>query len=92
MNKNEPVVLRPAFSWDCPECSHGNFELAIAAEMSKEELEEADRAMYGIAEWDEIPDGLGGDFLTSPLNVVCAGCEKEFPVLADDFGMDEENE
>jgi hypothetical protein len=65
------VVLRPAYSWDCPDCDRENFCRGIVPEFSEEELAEM-RAEQGVQPWEE------GDFLMMPDSVECEHCHAVF--------------
>ncbi|MCA9121934.1 MAG: hypothetical protein H6822_26650 [Planctomycetaceae bacterium] len=68
------VELRPAFSWDCPECGVENFCRGIVPEFSEEDAAEL-RDEHGINAWES------GDFVMQPETVACAKCAVEFRSL-----------
>lgn len=68
---SEPVELRPAYAWTCPECGRDNFEAAIVWEGSEEEEAEL-RDEHGIEET------ATGDWVRGPERVECPHCEADF--------------
>ncbi len=72
--RDTQVELRPAYSWDCPECGSENFARAIVPEMT-EELRESLLDENGIESWEE------GDFLLMPEGVKCGKCGLTFSTL-----------
>lgn len=78
----EPVELRPAFQWTCPECGTDQFEAAIVVELSREEESELHHELGiepGEGNWASMPD-----------TVECRQCEREYPTLH--FGDEETDE
>ena len=63
----EPVELRPAHAWDCPECGRENFARCIVASLPPDELAIA-KERFGFSEEQE------GCFLTKPDFVTCMWC------------------
>ena len=65
------VELRPAFSWDCPDCGRENFCRGIVPEMSPAEMVEL-RDDHGIESWES------GNFVMQPDLVECSHCQEAF--------------
>lgn len=78
--KEDRVELLPAFLWICPDCGRDNFERSIIIEFSPEEMKSL-RDDHGIESWQT------SDFITTPTEVACAGCDKHFSAHA--FGSDD---
>ena len=76
---HEPVELRPAFAWDCPECGREQFARTIVAELSSEEIVQL-KEQFGADPWES------GYFLTRPNTVTCADCGHVFTTC--DFALD----
>lgn len=69
----EPVELRPAFQWTCPECGTDQFEAAVVVEMSREEQSEM--------QMDYGETFRNGDWVMAPETVECRNCEREYPTM-----------
>lgn len=72
----DKVELRPAWQWVCPECGELNFEEAITAEQTPEEMERLRQAVESGG--NEFVDS--GLWMTQPDEVECVSCDKEFEV------------
>lgn len=65
------VELRPAYSWDCPDCGRENFVRGLVPEFSDEDLQDL-RDNHGLQPWDT------GDFVMMPQSVQCKHCRSVF--------------
>jgi DNA-directed RNA polymerase subunit RPC12/RpoP len=65
------IRLRPAYSWDCPDCGREIFIRGIVPEMSLED-EKNFRDEHGVELWEE------GDFVLMPQEVTCPYCNAHF--------------
>ncbi|MCE9548102.1 MAG: hypothetical protein K8T25_21725 [Planctomycetia bacterium] len=77
------VEMRPAFSWDCPQCGVENFSRAVVCEMSQEEMQEL-RDDHGVQPWET------GHFLVKPVIVTCRSCRTECKTA--DYANDSESD
>lgn len=68
---DENIELRPAFTWDCPECGREHFVRVRIPEFSVSELSEL-KEEHGINEWE------AGNFIAAPKIVCCKYCNLEF--------------
>lgn len=71
---SEPVELRPAYAWTCPECGTDHFCNGIVVELSPEEVAEL-REQHGVE------SHATGDFMTIPTSVTCPQCYTEFETM-----------
>jgi len=65
------VDLVRSWQWMCPNCGTDNHEVGTSATMSEEEKIKA-RHELGI------PDGVEGEFVMAPMNVICRICNSSF--------------
>lgn len=79
----EIVELRPAFVYDCENCSRENFVNAVVWE-ADEESEREMKEEFGVEEWET------GEFLTIPNEVRCKFCGETFGTI-DYRANDDEN-
>ena len=82
MSNGTKVEMRPAFEWTCDDCGRDNFERAMSIVATEEEIKE----QSGVEEWDEVPDGYGGNWLLCPDDVTCSHCKATFETEDSDGG------
>jgi len=71
---NEQIELRPAFTWDCPECGREHFVRVRIPEFTQHEIAEL-REEHGVNEWE------AGNFIAAPSSVTCKYCKFEFSAI-----------
>jgi hypothetical protein len=81
MQAKSRIELIPAFSWDCPDCGRENFERAVVSELSAEEMSVL-RLQHGVDPLQE------GHFLTSPSEVACKHCGREYETV--EYGVEQD--
>jgi hypothetical protein len=72
------VQMNPAYCWTCDECGRDNFVRAVRADISEEESLDKLRKMGQLQPYEELPEGVEGDWITYPDHVKCNHCEAEF--------------
>ena len=68
------IELRPAFTWDCPECGREHFVRVRIPEFSDAELSEL-RDEHGVNHWES------GNFIAVPKAVNCKFCDRDFAAI-----------
>lgn len=86
------IPLQLAYVWDCPHCGHENFQRAVVADISADELHDVAVAMGEIEEWQELPEGLGAHWQTHPDTVHCRRCETQYETLQEASVTDDEGD
>ena len=83
------VNLSPAYVWDCEDCGRENWQRAVSIRLDPEDEGDAEtlRAMHGLEDGAEIPEGLAGGMMTRPMRVTCKHCGREFKAV--DTGCEE---
>lgn len=88
----DKIQIRTAFVWDCV-CGAENFEHAVEANISAEDIERMYRDANHIQAWenvDELAIGANVHFVHAPLEVTCKDCGTEFSTF-DETTLDDEN-
>ncbi len=70
----DSVRARHVFLWECPTCKASNEVKCQPIELDDEML----RQMHGLEEWQQVPEGLGGEAMKLPdtVNCKCGGMFK----------------
>ena len=74
------VELFTAYGWVCDECGKNSFCSSAHLNMDDKNNEAALREAFGLDEWEEIPEDLGGEWCTRPERVKCQHCGAQFDV------------
>ena len=86
----EKIKIKTAFVWECY-CGIENFEHAVDANVTREDLDNAYRQMNGLESWESVPEDFASvnvHFVHAPMEVSCKECGMEFSTF-DDLELDE---
>lgn len=78
------VELHPAWFWRCLRCEAQNYSACAVIEKTDADAEQAVRKSLGLDEWQDIPEGVGGEFYTKPTSVTCIKCGEAFGVAEEE--------
>lgn len=77
----DQVELHTAYEWVCDKCGRTCYCSGAHLDMSDEENEKALREAHGLDDWQEIPEELGGEWITMPKQVTCEHCGETYKTV-----------
>lgn len=73
------IILKSAFSWECPKCKYKNFEELQRVNLTIDEREEIYRDLNDLEDWQELPDNWESEGIVAyPTDVSCQKCSTEY--------------